>query len=60
MSSFQVLMPPTFINWLMNLRNLGQISSTFVFCTSVLGRDKETSNVNGKISTHFEASFRST
>ena len=28
-SSFQVLMPPTFINWLMNLRKLGQISSPF-------------------------------
>ena len=28
-SSFQVLMLPTFINWLMNLRKLGQISSPF-------------------------------
>ena len=28
-SSFQVLMPPTFINWLMNLRKLGEISSPF-------------------------------
>ena len=26
---FQVLMPPTFINWLMNLRMLGQTSSPF-------------------------------
>ena len=26
---FSILMPPTFINWLMNLRKLGQISSPF-------------------------------
>ena len=26
---FQVLMPATFINWLMNLRTLGQTSSPF-------------------------------
>ena len=26
---FQVLMPSTFINWLMNLRKLGRVSSLF-------------------------------
>ena len=40
-------MPPTFINWLMNLRKLGQISSPFCICTSVRRCDKEASNVNG-------------
>ena len=48
MSSFQVLMPPTFINSTIILRKLGQISSQFcIFCTSVRRRDKEASNVGG-------------
>ena len=53
-------MPTTFTNWLMNLCKLGEIPRHFVFCTSVRGRDLEASNVSGIISTHLEASFRST
>ena len=59
MSSFQVLMLPTFINWLMNLLELGQRSSPFCLLSSVRRRDKEASNVSGIISTHLAASFRS-
>ena len=62
-TSFHALMPPTVINWLMNLRDLGQISRHFVICTSVRRLDKEASNVNGiwyNMSTHVVASFRST
>ena len=51
-------MPQTFINWTINLRKLGQMSS--LFCTSMRRRDKEASNVSGIISTFLAASFRST
>ena len=48
---------PTFINWLKNLRKLGQISSPFCIFLSVRRRDKEASNVSGMMSTHLAASF---
>ena len=46
-------MPPIFINWLMNLRKLGQISS--LFC--ILRRRDEASNVNGMIYQHIWQPF---
>ena len=58
MSCFQVLMPLTVINWLINLRKLGKILS--LFCMSLQRRDKEASDVSGIISTHLPALFWST
>ena len=49
-------MPVTFMNWLINLRKLGQISSPFCILYEY---DKEGSNVSGIIPTHLAASFRS-
>ena len=63
-------MPLTFINLLINLRKLGQISSPFCIlydCAKVNDIehhwrrcDKEANNVNGIISTHLAAALRST